>query len=191
MHEYDTRSDEDLLDAYARGEAQAARLLTARLGPMVFGHALRMLGGDAAEAEDVAQDALLRLWRTAPDWQKGRAKPRTWLYRVTANLCIDRMRKRKPGPALDSLPDLADGALSVDADLLSQERASALQAALMDLPERQREAVILRHIEGLANPQIAEVMELNLRAVESLIARGKRGLERALFGRKAELGLEE
>ncbi len=191
---YDAMSDiadEDLLAAYARGDAQAARALTARLGPRVFAHAMRMLGGDRAEAEDVTQEALLRLWRAAPDWRMGEARVTTWLYRVTANLCIDRMRRRRSGPALDAIPEPEDGAPSVAAAMMARARADALQAALMTLPDRQREAVILRHIEGLSNPEIAEIMDLGVRAVESLTARGKRGLEAALSGRKAELGLED
>ena len=96
--------DEELLAAYAAGDAGAARALTGRLGPRVFAHAYRMLHGDRAEAEDVAQEALLRLWRAAPSWKHGEAKVTTWLYRVTANLCIDRLR-RKRGTDLDAIPE--------------------------------------------------------------------------------------
>lgn len=88
------RADEDtaLLAAYAAGETRAARLLTERLTPVAYRLALRMLG-DRAEAEDVAQEALLRLWRAAPDWDPGRARISTWIYRVASNLCIDRLRR--------------------------------------------------------------------------------------------------
>merc|ERR1711965_1104597 len=89
-------SDEDLLGAYAAGEPAAARALTVRLGPKAFGLAMRMLG-DRAEAEDVAQEALLRLWRAAPGWRTGEAKVSTWLYRVVSNLCIDRIWRRRGG----------------------------------------------------------------------------------------------
>ena len=70
-------------------------------------------------------------------------------------------------------------------------RAEALQAALMQLPERQRQAVVLRHIEGLGNPEIARIMDIGPRAVESLTARGKRALEAILLDRRAELGLSD
>ncbi|WP_136440195.1 RNA polymerase sigma factor [Pacificoceanicola onchidii] len=184
------KSDDDLLAAYASGDAAAARALTARLGPRVFAHAMRMLG-NRAEAEDVAQDALLKLWRIAPDWREGEAKVTTWLYRVTANLCIDRMRKARSGPALDAIPEPVDTAPSAAAGLQAQARAEALQDALNQLPERQRQAVILRHIEGLANPEIAQIMDIGPRAVESLTARGKRMLEALLSGRRDELGFED
>jgi len=181
--------DEDLLARYARGDAEAARALTLRLTPRVLAHAVRLLG-DRAEAEDVTQEALLRLWRMAPDWRRGEARVSTWLYRVTANLCTDRLRRRR-GSALDDLPEIADGAEPVEARMQRGARAEALQAALMQLPERQRQAVVLRHIEGLGNPEIARIMDIGPRAVESLTARGKRALEVILLDRRAELGLSD
>lgn len=184
-------ADEDQLAAYAAGDAAAARSLTQRLAPRVFVHAVRMLGGDRAEAEDVTQEALLRLWRAAPGWRPGEAKVSTWLYRVTANLCIDRIRRRRGRADLDLVPEPADGAPSAATGLQQKARAEALQQALEQLPDRQRQAVILRHIEGLPTPEIAEIMDIGPRAAESLVARGKRALEDALLGRRAELGYQD
>lgn len=181
--------DEALLALYAHGDAGAARALTLRLTPRVFGHAVRLLG-DRTEAEDVAQEALLRLWRIAPGWRTGEARVSTWLYRVTANLCTDRLRKRR-GTGLDEVDELVDPAEPVEARMQRVARADALQRALMQLPERQRQAVVLRHIEGLSNPEIAQIMDIGPRAVESLTARGKRALEALLLGRRAELGLSD
>ena len=185
----DTMSDEPdevLLALFANGNASAARALTARLTQRVMGHAYRLLGNHA-EAEDVTQEAMLRLWKIAPDWRQGEAKVTTWLYRVVANLCID-LRRRARGVALDSIPDPEDGRASVTDHMQAEARAEALQAALDQLPDRQRQAVVLRHIEGLANPEIAEIMEITTEAVESLTARGKRALTAALAGRQEELG---
>jgi len=185
--------DEALLVLYASGDRAAAQELAARHLPLVLGFATRMLAGDRAEAEDVAQEAMLRLWRVAPDWRTGEAKVSTWLYRVVANLCTDRLRgkKRRRAVGLDDAPDVADDTQGVEAVLVDGDRMAALNAALDELPDRQRQAVVLRHIEGLSNPEIAEVMDIGVEAVESLTARGKRALTQAMAGRRAELGYEE
>ncbi|MBK8439258.1 MAG: RNA polymerase sigma factor [Rhodobacter sp.] len=186
-------SDDDLLALYAKGDRLAARVLTERLVPRVLGYASRILGGDRAEAEDVAQEAMLRLWRIAPDWRAGEAKVSTWLYRVVTNLCTDRLRSgsRRARPMGDDLPDAADEAPGAETRMLDDARLTALNAALGQLPDRQREAVVLRHIEGLSNPEIAEVLGVGVEAVESLTARGKRALSAALGGQRAALGYEE
>jgi len=182
-------SDGALLVLYANGDAQAARVLTQRLTPRVFGHAFRLLG-DRAEAEDVTQEALLRLWRLAPEWRQGEAKPSTWLYRVVANLCLDRLRKKR-GIGLDEIAEPVDESASAAENIQDATRMQALQTALLQLPDRQRQAVILRHIEGVGNVEIATIMEISAEAVESLTARGKRALTAALAGRREELGYDD
>lgn len=179
-------SDAALLVLFANGDGEAARVLTRRLTPRVMAHAYRLLGNHA-EAEDVTQEAMLRLWKIAPDWRQGEAQVTTWLYRVVANLCTDRLR-RKPGLTLDAIPEPEDKTPGVTERMQDQSREAALQNALNRLPERQRQAVVLRHIEGLANPEIAAIMEISTEAVESLTARGKRALSTDLAGRREELG---
>lgn len=183
----DALDDDALLLRYVGGDGQAAAVLTARLAPRLLGFCNRMLR-DLAEAEDVVQEAMLRLWKMAPDWQPGGAKLSTWVFRVASNLCTDRLRKRR-GVGLDEIAEPEDDRPGAEAQLLQAERLDALDAALDSLPDRQRQAVILRHIEGLTNPEIAVVLEITVEAVESLTARGKRGLAAALAGRKEELGL--
>jgi RNA polymerase sigma-70 factor (ECF subfamily) len=180
-------TDEALLVLFANGDRAAARALTLRLTPKVFGHAVRILG-NRAEAEDVTQEALMRLWRIAPEWRQGEAQVTTWLYRVVANLCTDRLRRAGRGVALDAVPEPQDGAAAPFDQMQAKARVDALQMALNALPERQRQAVVLRHIEGLGNPEIAEIMEISVDAVESLTARGKRALSAALAGQREELG---
>lgn len=182
-------TDAALLRRYALGDRTAARLLAGRLLPRALRYAARLLS-DRAEAEDVAQEAMLRLWRVAPDWREGEAQVTTWLYRVVTNLCIDRQRARgrRGAVALDDVAEPADGAPGPLAGMIASDRMEALSAALAALPGRQRQAVVLRHIEGLSNPEIAAVMDLGVEAVESLTARGKRSLAALLAGRRADLG---
>lgn len=178
--------DGALLVAYANGDAPAARELAERLAPRVLAQATRMLA-DRAEAEDVTQEALLRLWRAAPGWRQGEGRVSTWLYRVTANLCTDRLRRRR-AVGLDDVAEPPDPAPSAAERMQGAARMRALSDALARLPGRQAQAVALRHLEGLSNPAIAAIMEIGVEAVESLTARGKRALAAALAGRKEELG---
>ncbi|MEY8837983.1 RNA polymerase sigma factor [Cribrihabitans sp. XS_ASV171] len=181
--------DEALLVLFANGDADAARELTGRLGPRAYRLAMRVLG-NRAEAEDVAQEAMMRLWRVAPEWQQGQARVSTWLYRVVLNLCLD-LKRRRPTVDLDAMPEPPDESRSAAERMQEAARVDALQAALMELPERQRQAVVLRHIEELPNPEIAGIMEISTEAVESLTARGKRALTRALQERREELGYSD
>lgn len=185
--------DAELLALYARGDLAAARSLTLRFTPLALRVAVRMLG-DGAEAEDVAQEAMLRLWRVAPDWREGEAKVSTWLYRVTVNLCTDRLRRRRPLP-LEEAGDVAEDRPGVLSAMIETDRQAAVQRGVQDalarLPERQRQAVVLRHLEGLGNPEIAAIMGIGVEAVESLTARGKRALAAALSGQRDELGFDD
>ncbi len=183
-------ADAQLLAAFARGDGVAAGALTARLAPRAYGQAYRMLG-DAAEAQDVAQEALLRLWRAAPTWRYGEARVSSWLYRVVANLCTDRLRRRRIMAVDSEAAEPVDPAPSAEARLLHIAREKALSDALAALPARQAEAVALRHLEGLSNPEIAEIMDITIEAVESLTARARRALATALHGRKEELGFAD
>lgn len=190
---FDASAQEDdaaLLTRYARGDAAAARALTVRLVPRAQAQAFRLLG-DATEAEDVVQEAMLRLWRIAPEWRSGEAQVSTWLYRVVSNLCTDRLRKRpRTGIALDDVAEPEDPAPGAEARLQENARHAALRDAMAALPERQRLALTLRHFEGASNPEIAEALGVSVEAVESLTARAKRALAAALKGREAALGYE-
>lgn len=177
-------TDEALLQRFADGDQSAARALTLRLTPRVLAVAYRMLG-ERAEAEDVAQEAMMRLWKIAPDWRVGEAQVTTWLHRVASNLCIDRLRKRRrDGPPLDDVAEPQDPTPAPVTVMMAADRATAVRAALDALPDRQKQAVTLRHFQDLSNPQIAEIMEISVEAVESLQSRGRRALATAMRGRK-------
>lgn len=180
--------DDTLIARFASGDQSAARALTVRLTPGVMALARRMLRNEA-EAEDVAQEAMLRLWKTAPDWEPGRAKVSTWLYRVTSNLCTDRLRKKRTSP-MDDVPEPIDDAPSVTDTMVARERAVALNQGMATLPDRQREALHLRHFEDLSNIEIAKIMDTSVEAVESLLGRAKRSLADRLLKQHDKLGLK-
>lgn len=184
-----TGLDEDavLLARFAAGDQGAARELTGLLLPGALRQAWRMLG-DQAEAEDVAQDAMLRLWRQAADWRAGEARVSTWLYRVVHNLCIDRMRRRRPQVAVEDAPEPVDPDPGVLARIAQSETGRAVASAIAELPERQRQALMLRHFEGWSNPQIGEALDCSVEAVESLLARARRQLAERLKNEKEALG---
>lgn len=185
----DAAQEEKLLTRFAAGERDAARALAETLAPRLLGLAQRMLG-DRAAAEDVVQETMLRLWKIAPEWQSRGASPSAWAFRVAGNLCTDRLRKRRGAVGLDTIPEPPDPSRPAEAGLMQQARAAALDRAMARLPERQRMAVHLRHIEGLSQAQVAEAMGENVRTVESLIARGRKGLAAQLTAARDALGFE-
>ena len=185
-----TVPDAALLVAVANGDASAAQLLISRLAPRLLSHATRVLS-DRGEAEDVVQETLIRLWKIAPDWRQGEAKVSTWCFRVLVNLCTDKLRARRNMVDITSIAEPEADLQSVVEKMTDAARQDALVNALNALPDRQRQAVVLRHIEELGNPEIAEIMDIGVEAVESLVARGKRALGAALRGKRAELGYED
>lgn len=175
--------DSTLIARVGCGEPAAARMLVAAKLPRILGLATRMLC-DPAEAEDVAQEAFVRVWRNAGAWQPGRARFDTWLHTVVLNLCRDRLRRRREMIS-DTVPDAADPTPDAEAGLIEAERGSAVAAAIAALPERQREAIVLVHYQDLSGAEAASALEISVEALESLLARGRRTL-RAQLGRSQE-----
>ena len=183
------QDDNVLLVAFAKGDRSAAQQLTERLMPKIYSHAYYRLG-NIADAEDVTQEAFLKLWKISPNWKYDKAQVSTWLYRVVYNLCKDRYR-RATLENLSSAQEVTDGTQSPTAKIDAQYRQKALYDAMSILPENQRLAIQLRHIDELSNPEIAEIMELSIEAVESLTARGKRKLIEILQTQKSKLGYSD
>ena len=170
--------DDELVARAGRGDAAAVRALVARKLGRVLSLAERMLG-DAAEAEDVAQETFLRVWRHAASWRPGQAKFDTWLHRVALNLCYDRLRRRRERPTAEP-PDSPDPGPAPDRGLEAEDVGRRVRAALSALPERQREAIVLCHYQALGNIEAAGLMGVSVEALESLLARGRRALRGAL-----------
>lgn len=165
----------------AGGDADAWNGLVRRYLPAVVRCAAYMLG-DGAEAEDVAQDTFVRLHRKLPQWEGGEEGLAAWLHRVAVNLCID--RHRAPRSAyLEDIGEVAEPA-ALDGPL---DRKRHVAAALADLPERQRAALVLVHYQGLSGREAAAALDISVEAVESLLARARRSLRRTLAPARAEL----
>jgi RNA polymerase sigma-70 factor, ECF subfamily len=170
-------SDEALMARVARGDEPAYRTLTRRHLPAMLGLARRILG-NAADAEDVAQEAMLRVWTHAPRWQP-LAAFRTWLTRVVVNLCLDRKR-RAPWVALETAGEIVDPTPGATEKAEHNERDRLVAAAIAELPARQRTAILLTYSEGMSNAQAAEILDTSVSAVETLLVRGKKSLRARL-----------
>jgi len=170
--------DEALLLRVAQGEEAAARALAHRKLPRLLALAGRILG-ERAEAEDVAQEALLRAWKQAGRWTPGAARFDTWLHRVALNLCYDRLRRRRETP-MAALPEQVDDGPAPDRGLQAADVARRVAAAMKALPDRQREAIVLCHYQEFSNIDAAGLMGVSVEALESLLSRGRRALRAAL-----------
>jgi RNA polymerase sigma-70 factor (ECF subfamily) len=171
--------DAELVRNAGAGDAKAAEALVRRHLPRMVALARRMLS-DAAEAEDVAQEVFLRVWRDAPRWKPGAAKFETWMHRVALNLCYDRLRRKREKADPDAGVNVADNAPSASEEWFARQRALRVNQALAQLPERQRAAIALVHYQEMSNIAAAEMLEVSVEALESLLARGRRALKAAL-----------
>lgn len=172
-------ADAAVMAAAGRGEPGACAQLVDRHLARVHRLATRLLE-DPSEAEDVAQELFLRLWQAAPGWRSGGARVSTWIHTVTLNLCRDRLRRRRPQIAIDeAVENSLPGETSAQPEnaLQSGQREGALRQAIRELPERQREALLLFHYEGLDQTECAQALGVSVDALESLLARARRTLK--------------
>tara|TARA_R110000787_G_scaffold7925_1_gene26331 strand:+ start:34939 stop:35556 length:618 start_codon:yes stop_codon:yes gene_type:complete len=170
--------DAALMQDVADGNATASRLVAELYLDGPFRLALRILG-DSSLAEDMAQEAFIKLWKQAPKWQ-AKAQIKTWLHRVTHNLCVDYLRKQKRYSD-DEVPDMEDTRPGVIELKEQQQLGDKVNEALQMLPARQRIAISLVHFEEYGNIEAAEIMEISVDALESLLARGRRKLKELLM----------
>jgi RNA polymerase sigma-70 factor (ECF subfamily) len=178
--------DAELVRRAGLGDARAAETLVRAHVGRILGLARRLLG-DAAEAEDVAQDTFVQLWRHAAKWRVDEAKFSTWLHRVAVNLCYDRLRKRGRWIGEEAAMQIPANEPHAANTILANQRAARVNAALATLPERQRAAIALCHYEEMSNIEAAAVLNISVDALESLLARGRRALKAALVGAAEDL----
>lgn len=183
-NESDLQSADDdvLLMCAGTGNQRAFKVLVSRHLQRAISLARRMTGS-ATEAEDVAQEAFLRVWQKASAWRSGDARFSTWLYRVVVNLCLDRRRK-KPLAPLEAAGDPSDPAPSVELKLVEDQRTRMVTEALATLPDRQRTALVLSYYEEMSNIAAAEVLGVSVSALESLLVRARKALRAELERRQ-------
>lgn len=177
------------MDRIKRGDMDALRELIEAHQGRVIGTVGRMLGGDS-DAEDIAQQVFIRLWKSAGRYTPT-AKFTTWLFKITRNLVFNELRRRKRHPAhslhhsLDPEDDrplqVADTSVKPpDTFLLDEEMQSAIQKAIDELPETQRMAMVLRRYDDISYEEIAEILELSVPAVKSVLFRARTELREKL-----------
>ena len=164
------------------GDSHAFRLLVARHADRTLATAWRV-SGSRADAEDLVQEAFLRVWRSAASFKPEKAKFTTWLHRLTLNLGVDRWRRRRPTVELEAANDVVDPSPDALAMAERMEDSTAVATALSLLPERQRMAVALCYYEGLSNAEAAAALGVPVGALEALLVRARRKLRSLLESR--------
>lgn len=179
-----SKNDALLLDKIKNGDTKSTRILVDQNLNIIINYSTKMLG-DRSEAEDVAQEAFLRLWQNLDKWRAD-APVIHWLQRVTYNLCIDLLRKKKT-LNIDSVKEPENPFENPAESLYQDQLSSKINEAIQKLPERQRAAIIFSHQQGFNNIETAQAMDISIEAVESLLSRGRRQLRILLEGLKQEI----
>jgi len=177
--------DDILLARIAQNDEAAFRTLVTRHVDRSYTLAFRFLR-NAADADDVVQDVLLKVWQNRGTWQEGKAKFSTWLYRVVTNRCLD-LRRRPRTEDMDNAPEQADENPDALTSMQRGELNEMLERAMAHLPDQQRIALILSYTDEFTNAEIAEIMETTVTAVESLLKRGRTQLRHAMADAEGEV----
>lgn len=183
------RSDGDLLLHIQEGSHHAFAVLVRRHSRRFYSLAYRYLNSREL-AEDMVQEAFLKLWERPGMWDSSRNNAfTTWFYRIIVNLCLDNIKKKKP-LALSEDFQVVDVEKAQDQKMIEQQQNKVLEQEILNLPERQRTALNLCFYEELSNKEAAEIMGVNLKALQSLLMRAKENL-RAKMGNYLRGGYEE
>ncbi len=182
-------SDESLMRLIKQGSHQAFAILVRRHTERFHAAAYRMTNG-AREAEDLVQDAFLKIWQKPEIWREDAgAKFTTWFYRILINQNTDRLRRHKKlADGNEILDYVADAAPNPEQQAAMTEEEAMIENAIDSLPERQKTALNLCFYEGMSNSEAAEAMGVKVKALESLLMRAKAGLKEFIGRNDNRLG---
>ena len=180
-------SDAALIARAARRDTSAMVALYSRFGSPIFSYALKTLG-ERRDAEEVVQDALVKIWERAPTYDPGRAKAFTWCFMIARSLCLDRLRRRSAAKrkgytvSLDdaSVAGLSDGSDGVIHTLHLHEELTRVRAALEKLHPAERNCIELSLFGGVTHNDIAASVDEPIGTVKTRIRRGMIKLRRLL-----------
>ncbi len=181
MDSLDQDSDESLMVRIKRADHQAFAVLVKRHSERFYAVAYRTCR-DQVAAEDIVQEAFLKLWNKPQNWKAGKgAKFTTWFYRVVINQAHDHGRKKRAEYGSEILDTFEDSTDLQDTALEDKQQQGALEDAIQSLPERQRDALNLCFYEGLSNKDAAQILGVKVKALESLLMRAKAKLKAELI----------
>ncbi len=184
-------SDRDLLLAVREGDESALDELIGRKTRPLLQLCQRILGGDSEEARDVVQVTFFKVWENRKKFDE-RWSPNTWIYRIASNLAIDHLRSRKSRersqePVRQHLLHVADGRANRDLSRVQQTEVAAIFRELSaGLSEKQRMVFLLRELEGLSSPEVAEILECRESTVRNHLFNASKYLRRELLRRYPE-----
>ena len=173
-----------LIERASGGDANAFNRLLSQHERRMYAVAMRMCG-NREDAQDCLQEAMLRIYRAIGSF-KGQSTFSTWVYRITMNTCLDELRrkKNKQNASLDNLLDMGwsptDGSNTPEKSAMQSEVRQCLHAAIRELPEDMRAAVVLRDLQGLSYEEIAQTLDINVGTIKSRISRGREKLREKL-----------
>jgi len=170
----------------SEGDQAAFGVLTQRYGVRLANFAAKVLG-NPIQAEDVVQEIFIKLWQRPQLFDAEKAQFKTWIHRVTLNRCLDEKRRKTGTPLNDLAEEPQSPEPSQEDTLLNEDRDRAVQRAIETLPERQRAALALCYLDDLSNREAADILELNIKALESLLTRARANLKQALTPMKEHL----
>lgn len=169
---------DDVTQRMCQGDSDAFKTILDRHMNPILAYVRRFLPlAPAADVEDIAQETFLRLWNARRSYDPERVKVSTWLHRIAHNLCVDQLRRQQPGPQTEEEPV----GCGPEKTLESAEQTRQLQRALMTLGERQRSALVLCHYQGFSNKEAANILDISVDALESLLRRGRSKLKETLL----------